>query len=212
MLIVVFSMKKTLIVSYAPREGSHTRELVDYFATEVRSKADVVHCDLATNPPDLLSPEHLSLVVRWNSGERRFSDLEQLKRANHDRLVSQLLSAERVVLAFPIYNFSLPATMKAWIDAVVVMDKTFSFNPAVGFAGLCTGKKAASIVVSGFDYRDSSNGMSEYASSTLVANFGFMGMSMESITAMGLDQNIHLRGKIMASAKREITELVERWY
>jgi len=62
----------------------------------------------------------------------------------------------------------------------VVSDKTFSFSPEKGFVGLCGGKKALSIIVSGFDY-DAFNEVKEYASATIKQNFDFMGISSEQI-------------------------------
>jgi len=105
----------------------------------------------------------------------------------------------------------MPATVKAWIDAIVVSDKTFSFSPETGFVGLCNNKKALSLVVSGFDYNNSGN-IKEYASLTIKQNFDFMGISSEQISAFGVDQNRDQLNSTLENAKFEIKNLIDRWF
>ncbi len=204
-------MTKTLVINYTPRNGSYTQILRDEFVKLAKSKTEMTYLDLAKTPPDLLVAENLNLVMDWNQGKRDFSDLELTVLANHHKLIDQVLENDHIVLACPIYNFSIPAAVKAWIDAVVVSDKTFYFNPETGFKGLCTDKKVVSIMVSGFDYTQSLE-VKEYASSTLKQNFDFMGMASQQISAYGVDQNRDQLDSILGNAKQEIKTVVEEWY
>ncbi|WP_341224424.1 NAD(P)H-dependent oxidoreductase [uncultured Arcticibacterium sp.] len=204
-------MTNTLVINYTARHGSYSKILFDEFVKLAAGKTTLTQLDLSENPPDLLLPENLNLVMQWNHGKRDFSETELAVLANHHAYIAQLLNADNIVLAFPIYNFSMPATVKAWIDAVVVSDKTFSFSPETGFSGLCMGKRAMAIVVSGFDY-DMSSSVKEYASATLKQNFDFMGIKSEQISAFGLDQNRDKLDDILDAAKLEIKDLIERWF
>ncbi|OJJ18317.1 hypothetical protein BKI52_26220 [marine bacterium AO1-C] len=204
-------MIKTLVISYTPRNGSYTKVLFDEFVRLANGKTEIKHLDLVETPPDLLLAQNLNLIMEWNQGKRDFSDAEQLVLANHHQLIEQVLEADNIVLAFPIYNFTLPATVKAWVDAIVVSDKTFSFSPESGFQGLCTNKKALSIIVAGFDY-DASNQVNEYASSTVKQNFDFMGITSEQVLAYGVDQNSLQLDSILGQAKLEIKHLIDRWF
>lgn len=204
-------MTTTLVINYTPRKGSYTKVLCDEFVKSARGKTTIVSLDLCEMPPDLLLPENLNLIIAWNQGKRDFSTSEQSLLANHHKYIDQLLEADYIVLAFPIYNFTLPATVKAWIDAVVVSDKTFSFDPASGFKGLCTGKKAVSIIVSGFNY-SSSGHLREYASSTLQQNFDFMGIASEQVSAFGVDEHREQLDAILNQAKLDIKKLASRWF
>ena len=65
--------------------------------------------------------------MKWNAGNREFNTEEVLKMSNHNKMVRQILDVDNIVVACPMYNFSLPATVKAWIDAIVVSDKTIFF-------------------------------------------------------------------------------------
>ncbi|MDC6385814.1 hypothetical protein D2V93_08545 [Flagellimonas taeanensis] len=204
-------MTQTLVLGYTPRNGSYTKILVDEFLERAKAKTKINFLDLAKNPPDLLLTDNLNLIMEWNMGRRDFTDTELSILSNHHKLIAEVLDSDNIVLAFPIYNFTMPATVKAWIDAIVVSDKTFSFSPETGFKGLCTDKKALSIVVSGFDYK-SSDGIREYATSTLKQNFDFIGIASEQISAFGVDQNREQLDTILESAKYEIKNVIDSWF
>ncbi|KGO79647.1 hypothetical protein Q763_12410 [Flavobacterium beibuense F44-8] len=204
-------MTKTLVINYTPRKGSYTKILFDEFVKLAKGKTEMKHLNLAETPPDLLLEKNLNLIMEWNIGKRDFSEEELSILSNHNKLIDEVLEVDNIVLAFPIYNFTMPATVKAWIDAIVVSDKTFSFSPETGFTGLCNNKKALSLVVSGFDYNNSGD-IKEYATSTIKQNFDFMGISSEQISAFGVDQNRDQLNSTLENAKLEIKNLIDRWF
>ena len=204
-------MTKTLVINYTPRKGSYTKILFDEFLELAKGKTEIKHLNLTKTPPELLLEKNLNLIMDWNMGRRDFSETELSTLSNHHKLIEEVLDVDHIVLAFPIYNFTMPATVKAWVDAIVVSGKTFSFSPETGFKGLCTNKKALSIIVSGFDYNNSGD-IKEYASSTIKQNFDFMGISSEQISAFGVDQNREQLNSILENAKFEIKTLIDRWF
>lgn len=205
-------MTKTLIVSYTPRTGSYTRQLLNEFIKLSEDKTEITYLDLTQTPPDLLLEENLNLVMKRNTGQAVFSESELLVLDNHHKMVEQLLAADNVVVATPIYNFSLPATVKAWIDAIVVSDKTFKFTPEKGFEGLCGDKKALILAVSGFDYTKPSTKNLDFASPLIKTCLSFIGMPSEQISAFGVDENRDKLDEILTLAKQKIGELVNKWY
>lgn len=204
-------MTKTLVVSYTPRNGSYTRVLLNEFLEVVKGKTEIEELDLVETPPELLLEKNLNLIMEWNGGKRNFTDEETKIMKNHRSILSQLLAADKIVLAFPIYNFSLPAAVKAWVDAVVVSDETFTFNPETGFNGNCQDKRALIMMVSGFDYNESST-MQEYASSTIEQNMAFMGIESRFVKAFGVDQNREKLDSILQKGKEELRNVVRDWY
>ncbi|SED06255.1 FMN-dependent NADH-azoreductase [Tenacibaculum sp. MAR_2009_124] len=204
-------MTETLIVSYAPRIGSYNKVLVNEFISLANSKTKIKHLDLVESPPDLLLKENLNLMMDWNQGKRAFSNEERLVLLNHHALIEEFLLADYIVLAFPIYNFTMPATVKAWIDAIVVSDRTFSFTPEKGFKGTCENKRALSVVVAGFDYNNS-NHFKEYASCTVKQNFDFMGVRSKQVSVFGVDQNKEHLDSILDQAKAELKATVSDWF
>ncbi|WP_323027971.1 NAD(P)H-dependent oxidoreductase [Gelidibacter japonicus] len=171
-------MKKTLIVSYAPRKGSYTKELVNEFIDLATDKTEITFLDLTTSPPDLLLTDNLNLI--WYGGQPEYTEEEKERLSNHFQLTQQVLDADNIVLASPMYNFSLPATVKAWVDAIVVNNKTFAFIEGEGFKGLCENKNALVLLVSGGDY--SEEGMNEYYSPTIKTNFDYIGIGYFGVT------------------------------
>jgi FMN-dependent NADH-azoreductase len=57
-----------------------------------------------------------------------------------DTLIAELLLADQIVIGTPMYNFAVPAVVKAWIDHVVRLGKTFNYG-ATGREGLAKGRK-----------------------------------------------------------------------
>lgn len=201
-------MKKTLVVSYTPRTGSHTKKLVDAFIEFATGKTEITFLDLVTSPPDLLLAENLNLILKGRYNEYTIEEKEKL--SNHLKLITQVLDADYIVMASPMYNFSLPATVKAWVDAIVVYNQTFTYLEDGQQKGLCGDKKAMILAVSGGDY--STVNAKEYFTPTIKMNFDFMGIPFKQVSAFGVDQNRDKLTSILDNAKLEIKNLVDRWF
>jgi len=76
------------------------------------------------------------------------TDAHKAKLALSDSLVAELKSADTIVIASPIYNFGIPATLKAWVDMICRVGLTFRYTDS-GPAGLLAGKRAIILVASG---------------------------------------------------------------
>ena len=70
------------------------------------------------------------------------------KLAESDALVAELQNADAIVIGAPIYNFGIPAALKAWVDMIARARLTFRYT-ANGPEGLLTGKKAYVVIASG---------------------------------------------------------------
>lgn len=66
--------------------------------------------------------------------------------------IDHLKSADLIVISAPMWNFSIPHRLKAYIDVIVQPGLTFSYSPQEGYAGLLTGKKAVLLLARGGDY------------------------------------------------------------
>jgi len=97
-----------------------------------------------------------------------------------DELVSELIEADEIILATPMFNFAIPASLKAWIDHVVRAGKTFRYNAEGRPEGLLAGKnkKVLAIIASGGAYSERS-GMTalDHESPYLRFILGFMGIT-----------------------------------
>ncbi|TYA66010.1 FMN-dependent NADH-azoreductase [Seonamhaeicola marinus] len=201
-------MIKTLVVSYTPRTGSYTKQLVDEFIKRTSNKTEITFLDLVQSPPDLLLGDNLNLI--WSGNPATYTQDEQKRLSNHFQLTQQVLDTDVIVLASPMYNFSLPATVKAWVDAIVVNNKTFAYVEGIGFKGLCEGKKAIILAVAGGGYKN--EGINEYFSPTIKTNFAYIGIPSKQISAFGVTQYPEKVDVILTKAKEDISKIVDDYY
>jgi FMN-dependent NADH-azoreductase len=107
-----------------------------------------------------------------------------------DLLIAELQKADEYVVGVPMHNFSIPSTLKLWIDQVVRMGKTFAYS-AAGREGLLTGKKATLLIASGGVYeRGSTAEAFNFVTPYLRTIFGFMGVTDVNIIAAGGTQKL----------------------
>jgi FMN-dependent NADH-azoreductase len=134
-------MSTLLKIDVSPRgDYSISRKLGNHFATEWQSNhvgGEIVTRDLATTKLPYVD-------LPWIAGAFTAPDL-----------IAELLAADEVVISTPMYNFNVPAVLKAWIDHIVRLNKTFGFGPE-GLKGLAAGKKVTVIIASGSEYTSGS--------------------------------------------------------
>ncbi len=115
-------------------------------------------------------------------------------------VLSEFLAADIVVIGAPMYNFTLPSQLKAWIDRVVVSGQTFRYG-AGGVEGLAGGKRVILVVSRGGFYGAGAPAAAlEHLESYLSGVFGFIGIAPEIIVAEGLQVSPEQRQKAMEAA------------
>lgn len=204
-------MKRTLIVNYTPRENSNTKKMVDYFIERNKDKTDITILDLVEETPDLLLKENLNLVVARNFGGVKLNEEQQKLLDKNDQLTNQLLETDYVVLVTPVYNYSLPATVKAWFDAVIQAGRTFTSGEK-GLVGLCENTQALMLTTSGSDFAIEPLKSVNFATPLASACFGLLGIPTETITVFGTQQYADKVEQLLEDSKDEIDVLSEKWY
>lgn len=128
-----------------------------------------------------------------------------------NRYVDELLAADQLVITTPIYNLSLPAALKAWIDQVVRAGRTFALAPGGGFAGLATGKRALIIVASGSDFRPNTpGGAYNFLEPYLRAVLGFIGIAdVQFVYAHSLNGDHPAGAQALAEAQVALRQLAQ---
>jgi FMN-dependent NADH-azoreductase len=123
-------MATLLIVdSSARRARSHTRHLTGLFArhwSRLRPYDEVVHRDVGTSPPPPVDAEWVAAAFA-RPQERTAAMRAAL--ATSDALIAEVERADAIVLGAPMYNFGMPAQLKAWVDQLVRVGRTFAFDP-----------------------------------------------------------------------------------
>ena len=169
--------------------------------------ATVVTRDVAANPPDHLNGE-LMQVVKFRNLEG-LSERQREELALTDSLVDEFLAADVVVIGAPMYNFSIPTQLKAWIDRLAQAGRTFRYTEK-GPEGLAGGKRV--IVASGRGGVYSTNpalaGL-DHQEAYLRSVFGFFGITdVTFIRAEGVSMGQEAKDKALAAATKEIESLL----
>ncbi len=111
---------------------SETRALADRFINQWLSAepdAKIVARDLGAEPPSFVSEDWIAAAF-CDPAQRTRRQRELL--ALSDRLIDEVEQADLIVLATPMYNYGMPAALKAWVDQVVRIGRTFTFDLARG--------------------------------------------------------------------------------
>ena len=170
-------MAKVLHINSSVRNsGSLSRQLSGEFIAkwQAAQPADViVERDLAANPVPHLSEEMMGAF--FTPAEQRSPQAAELVKVS-DQLVDELLAADVIVLAAPMYNFSVSSTLKAWIDHIARAGRTFQYT-ANGPVGLATGKKVYIFTASGGVYSEGPAAAYDHLSTYLRAVLGFIGIT-----------------------------------
>jgi FMN-dependent NADH-azoreductase len=164
----------------------------------------IVYRDLAAAPLSHLSGEHLAAA----QGATPESPAVQKDVAASQAVLEEFLAADTVVIGAPMYNFTIPSQLKAWIDRIVVAGKTFRYG-ASGAEGLA-GNKRVIIAISrgGFYGAGTPAAAMEHLETYLRGVFGFIGVTNpEIIVAEGLLVGPDQREKAMQGALAAATTL-----
>ncbi|MCK0150386.1 NAD(P)H-dependent oxidoreductase [Marivita sp. S6314] len=127
----------------ARRTGSESRKLADRIIDRL-APATTLTRDLATAVPAI---DEAWLAANWTPDADR-SDAQRDTLALSDQLVSELKAADTIVISTPIYNFGIPAALKAWVDQIARAGVTFNYTET-GPKGLLDGKRAIIAIASG---------------------------------------------------------------
>jgi FMN-dependent NADH-azoreductase len=142
-------MLNLLVVETSARgEASVSRQLTKRYVAnwqDVNPNGVVVRRDLARDAlPHVTMPW---LSAYFTPPQAHTSDTAEQLRLS-DTLVAELIAADELVIATPVYNYNIPASLKAWVDHIVRKGLTLGFDGK----GLLTGKKAIVILASGGVY------------------------------------------------------------
>lgn len=171
-------MSTLLKIDVSPRgESSISRKLSNHFATEWQSNhvgGEIVNRDLATTKIPYVD---LPWITGAFTAPATHTEEHKAALKVSDEFIAELLAADEVVISTPMYNFNVPAVLKAWIDHVVRAGRTFSYG-ADGVKGLAAGKKVTIIIASGGEYTAGSPMEAlNYESPYLRGIFGFIGIT-----------------------------------
>jgi FMN-dependent NADH-azoreductase len=167
--------------------------------------AKVIYRDLATEPTLHLSGAHLAVFQGGAAPDATLgADI-----AAGGAFIDDLFAADIIVIGAPMYNFSVPSQLKAWIDRVCVVGRTFRYGPNGPEGLLPAGKKVFIASTRGGVYTsDSPAAALEHHESYLRGVLAFMGLTdVTTIHAEGLNLGEDAKAAAVARAQAEVATL-----
>lgn len=182
----------------ASRQLSH--ELVEAWKA-AQPQAEVSYRDLASDAISHFSSA--TLLAAGTAEALRDAALRHEAQLSASTL-AEFLASDAVVIAAPMYNFSIPSQLKAWIDRIAVAGQTFRYTE-VGPEGLCGNKKVIIVSTAGGLHVGQPTGVGH--EDYLKVMLGFLGITdIEFVRAHGLAYGEDVRSKAISDARAQIGE------
>jgi FMN-dependent NADH-azoreductase len=140
-----------VIESSARQEGSISSQLAQEFITSWRTANPDATFKIRNLAVDQVPHLDADLLGGWMKPEEQLSVAERSAFERSNLLTNELVAADVLVLAAPMYNFGIPSTLKAWLDHVLRAGVTFKYTET-GPQGLLTGKRAYVLTARGGIY------------------------------------------------------------
>jgi FMN-dependent NADH-azoreductase len=174
-----------------------SRAFVERFVS-VDPDAEVIDLDLAQAPLAPINEHHLGAFFAPPAAHS--AESAAALRVSDD-LIEQVVRADVLLLGTPMHNLGISATMKAWIDNIVRIGRTFRYDDRGAVVGLMPPKKVVIVMASGGIYSDGPMRDLDFASRYLEGIFRFLGMTdIEVIHVEGLSMGGEMASRGMARA------------
>jgi len=207
-------MRLLEIQSSVRQEGSISRSLSNEFVQAWQmANIGIQHKkrDVGINPP--AHPTGLWTKANYTLPEERTHQMTAALTES-EKLIEELLWADRLLLGVPMYNFSIPSTLKAYLDNVVRINRTFTFDLATyTFEGLAKGKKALIITPSAGNFVVGTPlGKMNFCDTYLRSLLGFIGI--DDVTVVPVPDQFmsdEIRQREIATARAKLMKLATDW-
>ncbi|OEE61638.1 FMN-dependent NADH-azoreductase [Enterovibrio norvegicus] len=181
-------------------DHSSSSTLINELVDNLSNTASIIERDLATHPVPVLDSE----IMMGLRGAENLSERQQRVLALSDQLITEIQVSDTLVIAAPMYNFSVPTQLKNWIDLIARADVTFTYTEQ-GPKGLLTDKKAIVVTTRGGIHKDSPN---DHVVGYMKTVLGFIGISdIEFVYSEALAMGDEPAKTSMDSARRTLLSL-----
>lgn len=135
-----------------PEHDSISKKLAKEFILQFNKKHNIdeyIYRDVGVNPPQFITQDWIGAVF---TPEPNRSCEQRMILAQSDEFIAEIKKAELIVISSPMYNYGMPAQLKAWFDQIIRINETFDFDLARGdkpLAPLLSGKTLVIVTSSG---------------------------------------------------------------
>ncbi|MCG7586259.1 MULTISPECIES: FMN-dependent NADH-azoreductase [Photobacterium] len=192
----VLVLKSSILGDY-----SQSNALIDHLIASWETKtSSVIERDLAANPLPVLDGE----IAGGLRGGDNLTARQKETLALSDQLIEEVKASDTLVIAAPMYNFTIPTQLKNWFDLIARAGVTFSYTET-GPVGLLTDKKVIVVTTRGGIHKD---GATDLMVPYLKTILGFVGLTdVEFVYGEALAMGDEFATKAIADAKSELEQL-----
>ena len=207
-------MKLLEIQSSARQQGSVSRLLSREFIEVWKSHHSAIEYkqrDVGNNPPAHVT--ELWTKANYLAPEQRTPEMISALQESENS-IEELFWADYLLLGIPMYNFSVPATFKAYIDNIVRINRTFTFDSEkYSFQGLLTGKKALIITPSAGKFTPGTPlGAMNFCETYLRSLLNFIGIEdIDIVSVPNQFMSDEIRQQEIAIARIKLNNLATNW-
>ncbi|MGC9421548.1 MULTISPECIES: FMN-dependent NADH-azoreductase [unclassified Vibrio] len=191
----ILALKSSILGEY-----SQSSKLLDTYLSQFKAN-EVLIRDLAAEPLPVLD---FSVATALRATEDLSQEQQNVVTLS-DTLIAEINAAETIVIAAPMYNFTIPTQLKNWFDLIARAGVTFKYTES-GVQGLITGKKVVVITTRGGIHKD---GNTDHVTPYLKTILGFIGITdVQFAYAEALNMGEDSATQGIASAKAQLAEMV----
>jgi FMN-dependent NADH-azoreductase len=192
----VLVLKSSILGDYSQSNG-----LIDHLVSSWgNSVSSVIERDLVATPIPVLDGE----IAGGLRGGDTLSVRQEEALALSDMLINELKNSDTIVIAAPMYNFSVPTQLKNWFDIIARAGVTFSYTEN-GPVGLITGKKVIVVTTRGGMHKD---GPTDTMVPYLKTILGFIGLTdVEFVYSEALAMGDEMAAKGITDAKSALEQI-----
>ncbi len=207
-------MKILRIDSSVRIEQSKTRMLTDYFLEQLKNQSDYLlkSRDVGINPPKFPTDEFIK--ANYTPETNRTQEMKNVL-ASSNTLIDELIDSDKIIIASPMYNFSISATLKAYIDNIVRVGRTFTLTENGEMKGLLGSKKVLVITARGAMSYEKGEVLQpfDFQENYLKSLLNFLGIS--DITFVNTEAQDfgtkELKNSNFEHSKNQLSELAKIW-
>lgn len=197
--------------------GSHSRHLSQHFTSQWQSSRPqdtVTYRDIGQNPPSFVN--HDWIASAFTPEEQREPWMKEAL-VESDQLVDELIAADVLVIGTPLYNFSMPAALKAWVDQIIRAERTVGVdktNPHELYTPKLADRERHAVILTARGGINMGPGEAmahmNYLEPSLALALEFVGITrIHAIAIEGQEEGGEVLAKSIAKARRDVERLID---
>lgn len=197
-------MKNLLQLNFSPREESNSTNVANYLVKKITKKEA---CNVMTKEINLVPFINNIHTSSFFTPNEYLSESQADSLRDSNSIITDFATADIIVLAFPMYNFNIPANVKAYIDQLARVNQTFKIDDKGVYHGLLKNKKVYTVMATGGTPLKSPV---DFATPYINYILGFIGITDVTNFGVTFNHNINELSEVLNKVYSEIDNELEK--